>query len=164
MSGENIEMVRRLVDAWNRRDIEALLVPSRELGGQATVVRKVEQADVPVRDLLRLRDSLELGEELEVLARRKALVVRRLLRDPADLGAAMVDGSGRHGAVARVERAGEDGEQRGLAGAVRPDEREGVSRVHLEARGSEGDDAPVPSRDPVRAEERRFQRPTPLAG
>jgi ketosteroid isomerase-like protein len=29
MSEENIEMVRRLVDAWNRRDIEALL----ELGG-----------------------------------------------------------------------------------------------------------------------------------
>ena len=29
MSEENIEMVRRLVDAWNRRDIEALL----DLGG-----------------------------------------------------------------------------------------------------------------------------------
>jgi hypothetical protein len=36
--------------------------------------------------------------------------------------------------------------------------------VHLEARGSERDDAPVPPRHPVRAEERRFQRPTPLAG
>jgi hypothetical protein len=36
--------------------------------------------------------------------------------------------------------------------------------VHLEGRRGKRDDAPVPSRHTVRAEERSFQRPTPLAG
>jgi hypothetical protein len=63
---------------------------------------------------------------------------------------------------ARLERPREDGEERRFAGAVRADQRDGVTGADLEGGRSKGDDAPVAPGDAAGTEE-RGQRPPPLA-
>jgi hypothetical protein len=75
--------------------------------------------------------AVEPREELEVLPRRQPAVDGRPLGRPADGRAGLDD------ALARVEGAGEDRQQRRLAGAVRPDQRDELAHAQLEVAGSE---------------------------
>jgi hypothetical protein len=74
-----------------------------------------------------------------------------LLRNPAgpDAGHAL------DAARARLERAGEERQQRRLAGAVRPHERERLASVQLEIERVERHPRAVAAPDAVRAEEQR---------
>ena len=106
------------------RQIETLPVPDGQRRRRAVVVRELE----PLEHQLRIAGLLEPREELEILPRREPPVVGGPLRHPArahTLGPL-------DRALARLHRAGEDREQRRLAGAVRPHQGQGLAPVHLE--------------------------------
>jgi hypothetical protein len=141
--------------------VEALLVSRGEMSGQAAVVGQLEYADEAAGPLHRVVDILQAGKELEVLSRREPRVVGGSLRHPADLRAPVIARG--HVALARLERACEDGEQRGLPGPVRPDQGDGLAGVDVQGRRRERDDAPVAAGDAADAQEHGGQRPPPLA-
>jgi murein DD-endopeptidase MepM/ murein hydrolase activator NlpD len=141
-------------------EVEPLLVARRKLRRQPSVVGELEQLDEARRGGGGIVDALETREELEVLPRRQPGVVRGPLRNPADSAGSVARF---HPAVGRLERAGEDGEQRGLARSVRPYEGNGLARCDRQARRRKRDDAPVAARDPVRSQEHSAQRPPLLA-
>src|SRR4051794_24577077 len=72
---------------------------------------------------LDVRALLEAGEQAQVLHHRQLAVYRRLLRNPADLPGRPV-----HVAVVRLLDAGDDRQQRRLAGAIRADDRDYLAR------------------------------------
>jgi hypothetical protein len=165
-----VERGRRLVEEQHvglgeerDREIEPLLVSSREVRGQPTVVGEVEEPDESVCGLNRIGDSLEAGEELEVLPGRETRVMGRTLRYPPDLGTGVVLAPPDQLSLTRRERAGEDREQGRLAGAVGPDESDRFRGVDVEGRRGERDNPPVTARDTAGAQEYGGQRPPPLA-
>ena len=85
--------------------------------------REVGLLEHPRDRRLDVRHLLQPREQAQVLRHRELRVERGLLRDPADLL-----GRQRDGARARRQRAGEDLQQRRLAGAVGPDDRDAARR------------------------------------
>jgi len=158
----------RLVEQENVRrreesngEVEALLVSRGEVSGQAAVVGQLECADEAIGRLRGAVDVLQAREELEVLSRREPRVVGGSLRNPADLRARATARG--YVALARLQRAGEDGEQRGLPRPVRSDQGDGLAGVDVQGRRRERDDTPVAAGDAANAQEHGGQRPPPLA-
>ena len=131
-----IERRRRLVEQQRRRlaqqadrDVDALLVAAREPADLLVgAVLEAGLGEHPRDGRLRVGDLLEPREQPQVLGDRQLRVQRRLLRHPADLLCGMRDL-----ALGRRQDPGEDREQRRLAGAVRPDDRDQLPGVQLEA-------------------------------
>src|SRR5206468_5218610 len=92
----------------------------------------------------------EAREQLEVLAGGEPVVERRPLRDPADANAVhALDAPG-----ARFQRTCENGQQRGLPGAVRADQRQRLTAAHIDVGRLERNLRPEPAPHTTRAEER----------
>jgi murein DD-endopeptidase MepM/ murein hydrolase activator NlpD len=140
--------------------VEPLLVARRELGRQASIVWQLEQLDEARRSARGILDAFQTREELEVLPRSEPGVMRRALGHPPHSTRAVTP---LDAALGWLEGAGQDREERRLAGAVGPDERYRLAASDVEAGRRKGDDAPVPARDPARTQEEGAQRPPPLA-
>jgi hypothetical protein len=153
-----IERRRRLVEEEDLRraeerdrEVQALPVADGERAARATAVRKLEGAKERGGRGGRVGLVLQAREELEVLARREAAVERGPLRCPAD--PRILRPLDR--ALARVERPGEEREQRRLAGPVRPDERDDLAGRDDEVGRRQGEVAPEAARDATRAQDHR---------
>ena len=163
-AGRRVQRRGRLVEEEHvrlgeerHRQIEALLVPRGQVTRRTVVRRDLDEAKQAVRRSLRVLDLLEAREELEVLARGQPAVLGRALRHPADLRGRTVVGAHREAAVGGAQSPRENREQGGLARAVRADEGERVAGANVEVRGRERDDAPVPARDALGGQERRWR-------
>ena len=119
------------------RDVDALLVAARERGdGVVATVGQAGLVEHALDDPLDVLDALHMREEPQVLLHREAPVEARLLRHPPDVAV-----RGRDPARVRPADAGQDREQRRLAGPVRPEHGQQLARRHVEAHVPEGDRA-----------------------
>ena len=134
------------------RDVEPLQAADREPARRPVRLLEPDRPEQVPRLHLRLRETLEAGEELEVLPRGEVPVERGPLRRPARRarGAADLDPP-----LARAQRPREDAEQRRLPRAVRPDEREHLAGRDLDVGRLERNARAVAPRDPVRREQER---------
>src|SRR5439155_16194082 len=152
-----VERRRRLVEEEQirrrkerDREVEALLVPDRELRGRAFAVSQLNGGEHSLGGELGLAEILEPREELEVLASREPAVQRRPLGHPPE---ARRGGPDHDGALTRVERSGQDRQQRGLPGPVRPDQRQRIAGADFEARRRQSESRPEPPRDTLRRQQ-----------
>src|SRR5262249_29831111 len=100
------------------REVEALAFAHRKGAGEDSVQRQLELVEQPLGHNLGPFLRLEAREELEILARREACVLRRTLRGPPHRSSlAALDY-----ALGGLERTGKQREQGRLAGAVGTDE------------------------------------------
>ena len=131
-----VECRRGLVQQHDERaaeqadgDVDALHLAEREpLDGVVERVAERHRRGQLGHFGLGLRHAREPCEELEVLARAEPAVERRALRHDADL--ALIGSL--DGARAGVGRAGQQREQRRLAGAVRAEQRKAIARRQRE--------------------------------
>jgi hypothetical protein len=137
------------------------LVADGQLGSRAAISRQIDELEHALGRPAGVLHALEPAEELEVLARRQPPVLRGPLRDPADLRRRLrrLDP-----ALAQREGAREEGEERRLAGAVRPDEGDDVAGQEIEVHALKSDPLAEAARDAAGGEERGAQRPPRLSG
>ena len=107
--------------------IRCWLPPERRIDLVVAALGERRQLEHLLDARLRVLVPLEAGEEAQVLLHRQAPVERRLLGHPADLAARQVDL-----AVVGTDDAGEDREQRRLAGAVGADHGQQLARPGAE--------------------------------
>ncbi len=146
MRARGIEIARRLVEdqdlrivEQDARDLQALLHALAERHDQ-TILELLQLGELDHRvDDAELGDAVGVGEELEELAHRDALVHAGVVRHVADdaphalgidghVDAVDLDAPGR-----RLEQRRHDADGGGLAGAVRADEAEDLAVADLEA-------------------------------
>ena len=156
---DRVQPARRLVEHHELgpvleglHDPDLLLVALRELPGRA-VERQVEAAGQRPGGG-EVAHALEAAEERERLARGEPLVQPQLPREVADPAAQLhasgagVEAEHRGRPRGRAQQVEQRADQRGLAGAVGPDEPEGLSGIDLEVEPVQGDDpAPVDLRE-----------------
>src|SRR5207249_11398823 len=112
--------------------------------------RDVEAREQARRDLRVVCLAFEAREELQILARRQAVVQGRPLRDPAH--GRVVDSL--DVAFARLQRPREKREQRRLSRAVRTDEGDRLPAGDIDVGRLERDLRTEPARNAARAQER----------
>ncbi len=101
----------------------------------------------------RVIQAVELAEELEVLTHREDGIDARLLRgDPEEFGRSGtvpdgVDTTDGDGARVGAEQAGDDRQQRRLAGSIAPEQADDLARLHVEVDALKRFDLPVTFRD-----------------
>lgn len=149
-----IDAARRLVEQQHARRVEHRPA-ERELlahAGRVFAERRVAELDsreqrVDSFSRLRRRESLQRGEELQVLPPREAPVERSLVgghqaAEPPRLQrvAGRVDGADLHAPRVGQDQRAEHLQQRGLACAVRAHQREQPSPRHVEIDAVEGGD------------------------
>jgi hypothetical protein len=130
------------------RDVDALAIAAGER--PELVVRALGEPDLRqhARDGgVHVGDLLQSGEQAQVLRDRQLRVDGGLLRDPADLAR-----RARHRAGVRALDAGEDRQQRRLAGAVGADDRHQLARHGGEAHLAQRDPLAVALREAGRGE------------
>ena len=156
-AGGEIDALRRLVkedEAGSpdqaRGDVDPALVASREqpdrAAGDVGEIGEVEGRPHQGRALAP-RDAGELREDVEVFRHGEARIQGDLLRHPADVAAdvAVAIGVGAadpDGASLRRQAAGDEAHQRGLAGAVRSEQGQGLAGPDLAIDGLD-DTAPA---------------------
>ena len=124
------------------RDLEPSFHAGRERPHQAVApLRELDQMQHLVDPALapRRRHAIDEAVEIEVLVHGQAIVERGLLEHHAEAAPRLqrmgddVDAADPRGAAVGLEDGAEDVEQRGLAGAVRAEQREQLVRPHREA-------------------------------
>ena len=152
--GRLVEEQHRRLPEQADREVQPLLVPDGELDRAPLLHVEPDLRESTGDGGARVGEAGQAGEELEVLARGEPAVERRPLRHPAHLR------GGGDAAAARAKRAGQDREQRGLAGAVRAAECDHLAGADLQVGRLEHDAAPEPPGHAAGGEERRRQDTT----
>ena len=148
-AGRHVEADGRLVQQQQRRAVQqrarhldapavAAAQPAHLVAAALGQLQPLElDGDAPLR--LARAQPVQPREVAQVLQDRQIEVERRLLEDDAHRrqgprrGLAQVAAADPHGAALAVEQAGQQGEQRRLAGAVRPEQR--GERARLDGEG-----------------------------
>jgi hypothetical protein len=135
-------------------EVEPLERPGGQLGrGLAGEADEVGAREQLVRGGVGVADALEGGEQPQVLPRREARIEGGALGHPAHPRGDAV--GPRHGAGAGAPHAGEDRQERGLAGAVGPEERDRLPAAKRQVDPVQGGEVAVAAAEAARHQQGR---------